>query len=128
MLIQSTCILWRRLKTVSARESCWGYCLRMGDWSQGYKPYGPYITGRTAMSIFSARSQWVVPLSTILFEIFTGRISRCSRVEESVQSGRIVSQLFADDVLLVTPSDRDLQHALLQKENVVGERESGIPC
>ena len=46
--------------------------------------------------------------------IFTDRISRRSRGEESVQFGdlRIASLLFADDVVLLATSDRELQHAL----------------
>ena len=42
------------------------------------------------------------------------RISRRSRGEESVRFGdlRIASLLFADDILLLATSDRDLQHAL----------------
>ena len=54
------------------------------------------------------------PLSPILFVIFMDRISRHSRGEESVRFGdlRIASLLFADDVVLLATSDRDLQHAL----------------
>ena len=54
------------------------------------------------------------PLSPILFVIFMDRISRRSRGEESVRFGdlRIASLLFADDVVLLATSDRDLQHAL----------------
>ena len=46
--------------------------------------------------------------------IFMDRISRRSRGEESVRFGdlRIASLLFADDVVLLATSDRDLQHAL----------------
>ena len=46
--------------------------------------------------------------------IFMDRISRRSRGEESVQFGdlRIASLLFADNVVLLATSDRDLQHAL----------------
>jgi len=51
---------------------------------------------------------------SLLFVIFTDRISRCSQGEESVRFGdlRIASLLFADDVVLLATSDRDLQHAL----------------
>ncbi|WP_411913715.1 RNA-directed DNA polymerase [Vibrio sp. Y159] len=54
------------------------------------------------------------PLSPILFVIFTDRISRRSRGEEGVRFGdlRIASLLFADDVVLLASSHRDLQHAL----------------
>jgi len=50
------------------------------------------------------------PFSPILFVIF---IDRISRVEESVPFGdlRFASLLFADDVVLLATSDRDLQHA-----------------
>jgi len=46
--------------------------------------------------------------------IFMDRISRRSRGEESVWFGdiRIASLLFADDVVLLATSERDLQHAL----------------
>jgi len=52
------------------------------------------------------------PLSPILFLIFMDRISRHSRVEESVRFGdlRIASLLFGYIVVLAT-SDHDLQHA-----------------
>lgn len=54
------------------------------------------------------------PLSPVLFVVFMDRISRRSRGEESVRFGdlRIASLLFADDVVLLASSDRDLQHAL----------------
>jgi len=48
-------------------------------------------------------------LVTILFMIFMDRISRRSRGEESVRFGEL---LFADDVVLLASSYRDLQHAL----------------
>jgi len=53
-------------------------------------------------------------LSPILFMIFTDRISRLSRDEDSVRLGdlRIASLLFADDVVLLATSDHELQHAL----------------
>jgi len=53
-------------------------------------------------------------MSPILFLIFMDRISRRSRGEESVRFGdvRIASLLFAEDVVLLATSDRDLQHAL----------------
>ncbi len=46
--------------------------------------------------------------------IFRDKISGCSRGEESIWFGnlRIASLLFADDVVLLPSSDRDLQHAL----------------
>jgi len=61
-----------------------------------------------AVSVFAAQSQArsqrvldsakVVTLSLILFVIFTDRISRCSRGEESVRFGdlRVASLLFAE--------------------------------
>jgi len=105
--------------TMSHRESCGGHCESMGHW---YKPLGPCTTKVRAVSVFSAqskaRSQWVLDsrlsLVTILFVNFMDRISRRSRGEESVLFGelRIASLLFADDVVLLATSDRDLQHAL----------------
>jgi len=54
------------------------------------------------------------PLSPILFRICMDRISRHSRCEAIVWFGdlRIASLLFADNVVLLATSDRDLQHAL----------------
>ncbi len=54
------------------------------------------------------------PLSPVLFIIFMDRISRCSQGPEGVLSGdhTISSLLFADDVILLAPSDQDLWHAL----------------
>uniref|UniRef100_A0A674MGB6 Reverse transcriptase domain-containing protein n=1 Tax=Takifugu rubripes TaxID=31033 RepID=A0A674MGB6_TAKRU len=54
------------------------------------------------------------PLSPILFIIFMDRISRCSHGVEGVQFGdlRIGSPLFADDVVLLASSARDLQLSL----------------
>ncbi|KAK0135463.1 LINE-1 retrotransposable element ORF2 protein [Merluccius polli] len=54
------------------------------------------------------------PLSPILFIIFMDRISRRSQGVEGVRFGdlRIRSLLFADDVVLLAPSDRDLQLSL----------------
>uniref|UniRef100_A0A674MBB2 Reverse transcriptase domain-containing protein n=1 Tax=Takifugu rubripes TaxID=31033 RepID=A0A674MBB2_TAKRU len=54
------------------------------------------------------------PLSPILFIIFMDRISRCSHGAEGVQFGdlRIGSLLFADDVVLLASSARDLQLSL----------------
>ncbi|KAK3555124.1 hypothetical protein QTP86_010013 [Hemibagrus guttatus] len=54
------------------------------------------------------------PLSPVLFIVFMDRISRCSQGLEGVRFGdhRISSLLFADDVVLLTPSSQDLQHAL----------------
>ena len=54
------------------------------------------------------------PLSPILFIIFMDRISRCSQGVEGVRFGdlRIGSLLFADDVVLLASSDRDLQLSL----------------
>ena len=51
------------------------------------------------------------PLSPILFIIFMDRISRRSQGVEGVRFGdlRIGSLLFADDVVLLASSDRDLQ-------------------
>lgn len=54
------------------------------------------------------------PLSTVLFIIFMDRISRRSQGPEGVRFGdhRISSLLFADDVVLLIPSNQDLQRAL----------------
>ena len=54
------------------------------------------------------------PLSPILFMNFMDRISRCSQGIEGVRFGdlRIGSLLFADDVVLVASSGRDLQLSL----------------
>ena len=54
------------------------------------------------------------PLSPILFIIFMDRISRRSQGVEGVRFGdlRIGSLLFADDVVLLASSDRDLQLSL----------------
>ncbi|KAK0154090.1 LINE-1 retrotransposable element ORF2 protein [Merluccius polli] len=54
------------------------------------------------------------PLSPILFIIFMDRISRCSQGVEGVRFGdiRIGSLLFADDVVLLASSDRELQLSL----------------
>ena len=56
------------------------------------------------------------PLSPILFIIFMDRISRHSQGVEGVRFGdlRIRSLLFADDVVLLASSDRDLQLSLDQ--------------
>uniref|UniRef100_UPI003AACA7CE rhodopsin kinase grk7-b n=1 Tax=Centroberyx gerrardi TaxID=166262 RepID=UPI003AACA7CE len=53
-------------------------------------------------------------LSPLLFVIFMDRISRRSQVLKSVQFGdiRVASQLFADDVILLASSGRDLRCAL----------------
>ncbi|CAM4686216.1 unnamed protein product [Leuciscus chuanchicus] len=54
------------------------------------------------------------PLSPVLFIIFMDRISRRSQRPEGVRFGdnTISSLLFADDVVVLAPSDQDLQHAL----------------
>ncbi|MDG2555341.1 reverse transcriptase domain-containing protein [Vibrio parahaemolyticus] len=54
------------------------------------------------------------PLSPVLFITFMDRISRRSRVVEGVRfgDGRISSLLFADDVVLLAPSNSDLQLSL----------------
>ncbi|TWW77456.1 Transposon TX1 uncharacterized 149 kDa protein ORF 2 [Takifugu flavidus] len=54
------------------------------------------------------------PLSPILFVTFMDRISRCSHGVEGVRCGdlRIGSLLFADDVVLLASSARDLQRSL----------------
>ncbi|TWW67234.1 hypothetical protein D4764_02G0002750 [Takifugu flavidus] len=54
------------------------------------------------------------PLSPILFIIFMDRISRCSHGVEGIRFGdlRIRSLLFADDVVLLASSARDLQLSL----------------
>ncbi|KAF7225184.1 tyrosine aminotransferase, partial [Nothobranchius furzeri] len=51
------------------------------------------------------------PLSPILFITFMDRISRCSQGVEGIHFGglRIRSLLFADDVVLLASSERDLQ-------------------
>ncbi|KAK7940110.1 hypothetical protein WMY93_003436 [Mugilogobius chulae] len=58
------------------------------------------------------RQGW--PLSPVLFIVFMDRISRRSQGQEGVRFGdhRISSLLFADDVVLMAPSNQDLQHAL----------------
>uniref|UniRef100_A0AAV2MQG6 ribonuclease H n=1 Tax=Knipowitschia caucasica TaxID=637954 RepID=A0AAV2MQG6_KNICA len=54
------------------------------------------------------------PLSPVLFTVFMDRISRRSQGPEGVRFGnhRISSLLFADDVVLLAPTNQDLQHAL----------------
>uniref|UniRef100_A0AAV2LL43 Reverse transcriptase domain-containing protein n=1 Tax=Knipowitschia caucasica TaxID=637954 RepID=A0AAV2LL43_KNICA len=54
------------------------------------------------------------PLSPVLFTVFMDRISRRSQGSEGVRFGdhRISSLLFADDVVLLAPTNQDLQHAL----------------
>ncbi|TWW59961.1 R2 Retrovirus-related Pol polyprotein from type I retrotransposable element [Takifugu flavidus] len=54
------------------------------------------------------------PVSPILFITFMDRISRCSRGVEGIRFGdlRIASLLFADDVVLLASSARDLQLTL----------------
>ncbi|TWW58296.1 hypothetical protein D4764_07G0010150 [Takifugu flavidus] len=54
------------------------------------------------------------PLSPVRFITFMDRISRCSRGVEGVEfGGRKISSLpFADDVVLLAPSNRDLQQML----------------
>uniref|UniRef100_A0A671X7J4 Reverse transcriptase domain-containing protein n=1 Tax=Sparus aurata TaxID=8175 RepID=A0A671X7J4_SPAAU len=54
------------------------------------------------------------PLSPVLFIIFMDRISRRSHGPEGIWFGNhwISSLLFADDVVLLAPSNQDLQHAL----------------
>uniref|UniRef100_A0A8C6PI18 Reverse transcriptase domain-containing protein n=1 Tax=Nothobranchius furzeri TaxID=105023 RepID=A0A8C6PI18_NOTFU len=54
------------------------------------------------------------PLSPILFITFMDRISRCSQGVEGISFGglRIRSLLFADDVVLLASSERDLQLSL----------------
>ena len=56
------------------------------------------------------------PLSPVLFIIFMDRISRRSHGPEGIWFGshRISSLLFVDDVVLLAPSSRDLQHVLGQ--------------
>ena len=51
------------------------------------------------------------PLLSVLFIIFMGRISRCSQAAEGVGFGgpRILSLLFANDVVLLASSNSDLQ-------------------
>ncbi|GAA6070851.1 receptor-type tyrosine-protein phosphatase F-like, partial [Tachysurus ichikawai] len=54
------------------------------------------------------------PLSPVLFIIYMDRISRRSRVPEGVRfvDHRILSLLFADDMVLLASSKQDLQRAL----------------
>ncbi|TWW62329.1 R2 Retrovirus-related Pol polyprotein from type I retrotransposable element [Takifugu flavidus] len=54
------------------------------------------------------------PLSPVLFITFMDRISRHSRGVEGVEFGgrKISSLLFADDIVLLAPSNRDLQQML----------------
>ncbi len=54
------------------------------------------------------------PLSPVLLIIFMYRISRRSQGPEGVQFGdhTVLSLLFADDVVLLAPSDQDLRNAL----------------
>uniref|UniRef100_A0A8C6KZX9 Reverse transcriptase domain-containing protein n=1 Tax=Nothobranchius furzeri TaxID=105023 RepID=A0A8C6KZX9_NOTFU len=54
------------------------------------------------------------PLSPILFITFRDRISRCSQGVEGIRFGglRIRSLFFADDVILLASSERDLQLSL----------------
>ncbi|TWW69186.1 R2DM Retrovirus-related Pol polyprotein from type II retrotransposable element, partial [Takifugu flavidus] len=54
------------------------------------------------------------PLSPVLFITFMDRISRRSRGVEGVEFGgrKILSLLFADDVVFLAPSNRDLQQML----------------
>ena len=54
------------------------------------------------------------PYSPVLFIIFMDRTSRHSQAREGIKFGglRIPSQLFADEVVLLTSSNSDLQHSL----------------
>lgn len=56
------------------------------------------------------------PLLLILFMIIHGQDPKMQLGKESVQFRdlRVASLLFADDVVLLTSSDRDLQHTLGQ--------------
>uniref|UniRef100_A0A8C6LCZ4 Reverse transcriptase domain-containing protein n=1 Tax=Nothobranchius furzeri TaxID=105023 RepID=A0A8C6LCZ4_NOTFU len=58
------------------------------------------------------------PFSPILFITFMDRISRCSQGVEGIRFGglRIRSLLFADDVVLLASSERNLQHSLQRFE------------
>jgi len=89
--------------TLSTGESCGGVL-----WE--------YVVLCTKSSTFSVGIglRQGCPLSPILFVIFMDRIARRSRGVESVRFGdlRVASLLFADDVVLLATSDRELQHAL----------------
>uniref|UniRef100_A0A8C6MCM8 Reverse transcriptase domain-containing protein n=1 Tax=Nothobranchius furzeri TaxID=105023 RepID=A0A8C6MCM8_NOTFU len=65
------------------------------------------------------------PLSPILFITFMDRISRCSQCVGGICFGglRIRSLLFADDVVLLTSSERDLQLSL---ERFTAECEAAV--
>ena len=123
---QSTCALWtwRRHSTVSLGESCGGF-----SGSMGYRTPDPLIrslydrcqslvriAGWKQSDLFPVRVglRQGCPLSPILFIIFMDRISRHSQGIEGVRFGdlRIGSLLFADDVVLLASSDRDLQLSL----------------
>ncbi len=117
------CRLEERPMTVFPRGVLWGILQEYGAIA---KPSHPYITKVRAVSVFSAQTHQNVSdtfsvdiglhqgctLSPILFVMFMDRISMCSRGEESVHFGdlKIMSLLFADDVVLLALSDCDLQH------------------
>jgi len=138
--IQSTCALWtwRRLMTVSPRESCGEYCGSMGYRGCWYKPFSPCTTKVSCVRILGTKSSKFsagvglhqgCPFSQILFVIFMDRMSRRGRGEESVRFGdlRMASLLFA--VIVLVSSDLDLQHALgsLQLSMNQSGRESAPP-
>ena len=72
------------------------------------------IAGKTDLFPVRVGLRQGCPLSQILFIIFMDRISRRSQCVEGVRFGdlRIGSLLFADDVVLLASSDRDLQLSL----------------
>ncbi|XDV11655.1 hypothetical protein PO909_000531 [Leuciscus waleckii] len=82
-----------------------------------------YDRSRSLVRIASSKSDFFpvhvglrqgCPLSPVLFIFFMDRISRHSQGPEDVRFGdnTISSLLFADDVVVLAPSDQDLQHAL----------------
>ena len=83
--------------------------------STAHTPHTPSTAGNKS-HLFPVRVglRQCCPLSPFLFIIFMDRISRRSQGVEGVRFGdlRIGSLLFADDVVLLAPSDHDLQLSL----------------
>ncbi|KAK9539560.1 hypothetical protein VZT92_004659 [Zoarces viviparus] len=96
------------------RGFLWGGCGSTGCRTRYNGPSGLCMTAVGAVSDAFPMGVGLLqgcPLSLVLFVTFMDRMSRRSRGEENVTFG-IASLLFADDVVLLASSDRDLQHSL----------------